>query len=239
MKLNQPLAAILTNARAAQRLLARGRPDLTEFRAILDDIVGDDLRTAEIIQRLRQVFRRGEIQPQPVAVNELVRAVLKIAESELASDDVELRAQFADNLPLVGGDRVQPQQVLLNLIANACHAMSDVEVAARRLEVRTGPSTDASLCVTVSDCGRGIPREDLTRIFDPFFTTRSEGMGLEGSRYAARSSPRIAGSSGPRTTPTAERASPSRFRSGTVQAPRKPRWPRQRDDRALTPPGRP
>jgi signal transduction histidine kinase len=177
-ELNQPLAAILTNARAAQRLLAQGRPDLTEFREILDDIVGDDRRAAEIIQRLRQLFRRGDIQPQPIGVNELVRAVLKIAQRELTGNDVELRTKLADNLPLIGGDPVQLQQVLLNLIANACHAMSDVERPARRLAVRTGRSADANVCVTVSDCGRGIPRDDLTRIFDPFFTTRPEGMGL-------------------------------------------------------------
>ena len=177
-ELNQPLTAILTNAQAAQRFLAQGRGDSNDIREILSDIVADDQRAAEIIQRLRQLFKRGQIQRQPLEANELVRDALRLAQSELAGHAIDVRAKLADDLPPISGDRVQLQQLLLNLIANACHAMADVAPASRRLLVRTAVANDDGVLVTVADAGTGIPPECLPRIFEPFFTTRAEGMGL-------------------------------------------------------------
>jgi signal transduction histidine kinase len=175
-ELNQPLSAILSNAQAAQRFLAKEPVGLQDVREILGDIVADDRRAAEIIQRLRQLFKRGEIQLQPIAVNDLVRDALRLTQSELAG--VDLRADLPDHLPLIDGDRVQLQQLLVNLITNARHAMDESAPGVRRLTARTRLIDGEGVCVTVADSGPGIPPENLSRIFDPFFTTRSEGMGL-------------------------------------------------------------
>jgi len=177
-ELNQPLTAILTNAQAAQRFLAQGRGDPNDIREILSDIVADDQRAAEIIQRLRQLFKRGHVQRQPMEANELVRDALRLAQSELAAQAIDVRTELADDLPPITGDRVQLQQLLLNLIVNACNAMADAAPAGRRLLVRTAVGDGDGIRVTVADSGSGIPPECLPRIFDPFFTTRAEGMGL-------------------------------------------------------------
>lgn len=177
-ELRQPLAAILINARAAQRVLGGNGADLEEVRAILGDIVADDQRAAEIIERLQHLFRKGEVRRQPTDVNELVRQVIPFAQGELVRTAVDLETDLAAALPPVSGDDVQLQQVLLNLVANACHAMADGAASRRRLLVRTSPAAGAGVHVTVSDQGRGIPPEDLERIFQPFVTSRSDGMGL-------------------------------------------------------------
>src|SRR5689334_11424501 len=147
-ELNQPLTAILTNAQAAQRFLAQGRGDSNDIREILGDIVADDQRAAEIIQRLRQLFKRGQIQRQPMEANELVRDALRLAQSELVGHVIDVRTELADDLPPISGDRVQLQQLLLNLIANACNAMADVAPASRRLLVRTAVANDDGVLVT-------------------------------------------------------------------------------------------
>jgi signal transduction histidine kinase/integral membrane sensor domain MASE1 len=175
-ELNQPLTAILANAQAAQRFLSQD--NLEEVREILGDIVADDRRAGEIIQRLRQLFRRGALQWQPIEINELVRDVAKLAHGELTSADVDLHTELADDLPMINGDRVPLQQLLLNLITNGCHAMSDVARPGRRLTVRTGFRADEGVRVTVSDVGHGIAEDHLPHVFDPFFTTRPAGMGL-------------------------------------------------------------
>lgn len=177
-ELSQPLTAILSNAQAAERFLDHDRVDPKELREILHDIVADDRRAADIIQRLRELFKRGAMQHQQIEINELVRDALKLAQSALVSQEVDVRAELGDHLPPIGGDRVQLQQLLLNLLTNACHAMSDGVSRGRRLVVRTGVAGQAGVRVTVSDSGPGIPLDALPRIFEPFFTTRPEGMGL-------------------------------------------------------------
>jgi two-component system sensor kinase FixL len=176
-ELNQPLAAILSNAQAAQRFLAREVVDLDEVRDILKDIVDQDKRAGEVIHRLRLLLKKGEVQRQPLAVNELVYEVLTLIRSDLVNYGVTLTTEFASELPLVQGDRVQLQQVLLNLIMNACSAMSDSPQSNRRLALRT-EVVEGGVRVSVTDSGRGIPPRDLEHIFEPFFTTRAEGMGL-------------------------------------------------------------
>ncbi len=177
-ELNQPLTAILNNAQAAQRFLARDNADLNELREILGDIVADDRRAGEIIRGLRQLFKRSPAPQEPLDVNGLVRDSLKLAHGQLVSANVDLRTELADELPAINGDRVQLQQLLLNLINNACNAMSGAEDGDRRLAVRTGFSALEGVRVSVSDRGHGIADDNLPRIFEPFFTTRPEGMGL-------------------------------------------------------------
>ena len=175
-ELNQPLTAILTNASAARRFLAKEPAGLQNVREILDDIVADDRRATEIIRRLTQLFKRGEMQSQPLGVNELVRDAVGLAQRELAG--VDLRMDLTDSLPVIQGDRVQLQQLLVNLITNACKAMDETAPADRRLIARTRLVDRECVWVTVADSGCGIPKENLPRIFDPFFTTSAEGMGL-------------------------------------------------------------
>ncbi len=177
-ELNQPLAAILTNAQAAQRFLAQDRADPKDIREILSDIVADDQRAADIIHRLRELFKRGQTQRQPIDVNGLVRDALRLLQDELVGKGVDARTELAEDLPPAIGDRVELQQLLVNLITNACHAMAEGPASGGRLVVRTGFADGEGVHVTVADSGPGIAPDHLARIFDPFFTTRREGMGL-------------------------------------------------------------
>jgi len=177
-ELNQPLTAILSNAQAAQRFLAREPVDLDEVRDILADIVEQDNRAGEIIRRLRMLLRKGEVQQQPLALNELVREVLALIQSDLVNQGVTARTELAPALPSVNGDRVQLQQVLLNLVMNACDAMNGSGPAERQLVVRTELADGELVRVSVSDRGTGIAAQSLERVFEPFFTTKPQGLGL-------------------------------------------------------------
>jgi len=177
-ELNQPLAAILSNAQAAQRFLARGNTDLAEIQDILKDIVSEDKRAVEVIQRLRLLLKKGEVQHLPVNLNMVVEEVLKIVNSDLMNHNITVNVDLDQKLPVVIGDRVQLQQVLLNLIMNACEAMSHTHKDRRRLFVRTEPDGVDKAQVSVGDQGPGIPSESLESIFEPFFTTKLHGMGL-------------------------------------------------------------
>jgi two-component system, LuxR family, sensor kinase FixL len=177
-ELNQPLTAILSNAQAAQRFLAHEHPDLEEVKASLQDIVDEDKRAGEVISGLRTLFKKGEVQLQPLDVNELVTDVLKFLNSDLVNHMVSARTALGDELPRVQGDRVQLQQVLINLILNACDAMAHVETPERQLSVRTEPVNGDGIRISVSDRGCGIPSDRMESIFEPFVTTKSQGMGL-------------------------------------------------------------
>jgi len=177
-ELNQPLTAILSNAQAAQRFLAREQPELDEVRASLKDIVDEDKRAGEVIHRLRLLFKKGEVQHQPLDLNELVTEVLKFLNSELVNHAITARTELQGNLPHVEGDRVQLQQVLINLIVNGCDAMADAEVRDRELSLRTECANGDGVCVSVIDRGCGIAPERMESVFEPFVTTKNQGMGL-------------------------------------------------------------
>jgi signal transduction histidine kinase len=177
-ELNQPLTAILSNAQAAQRILAREPVDLTEVREILHDIADDDRRAGEVIQRLRAMLKKDEPKLLPLDVNEVIRESLRLANSDLIRRNVTVLPELAPRLPLVCGDRVQLQQVLLNLIFNACEAMSARPVRDRRLTLATVRDGEAGVQVCVVDRGPGIPADELERVFTPFFTTKEHGLGL-------------------------------------------------------------
>jgi two-component system sensor kinase FixL len=177
-ELNQPLTAILSNAQAAQRFLARESVDLGELREILSDIVYDDRRAGEVIRRLRALFKQGEIQFQPVDVNEVVSETLDLAHGDIVTHNLNVVTRLAPALPVVSGDRVQLQQVLLNLIVNASEAMNGNESDERQLTVITGRDSAGSILISVADRGHGIPADRPDKLFEPFYTTKTHGLGL-------------------------------------------------------------
>jgi PAS domain S-box-containing protein len=177
-ELNQPLTSILSNAQAGQRFLAHDPTNLKDIRDILADIVSEDKRAGEVIRRLRLLLKKGEVQRQPLQVNEVVQGILKLMRSDLVNHGVTAQSELAPDLPVVYGDSVQLQQVLLNLAMNACDALAGVARDQRRLIIRTGLAGNDSVRISVSDCGAGIAPEKLERVFDPFYTTKPHGMGL-------------------------------------------------------------
>jgi two-component system sensor kinase FixL len=178
-ELNRPLGAILSNAQAAQRMLANGGVDVAEFREILNDIVSENKRAAEVIRRLRLWLQKGEVQHQSLPINKVVRDVLKLMRTDLISQNVSVDTELARNLPIVTGDPVQLQQVLVNLVVNACDAMADCDTRERRLRIRTGIENGGdAVIVSVTDRGGGIQVKEAEQMFEPFFTTKAKGMGL-------------------------------------------------------------
>jgi len=177
-ELNQPLAAIRANAEAARRLLERGGPALPRIAEILDDIVSEDQRASELIKRLRALFMDGGPELQAVDPDELVRDSVELARGELDQYQVALTLDLAPSPCRVDGDRIQLQQVLLNLIVNACEAMRACPAGARALRVATAGADAGAVEVTISDTGPGIAVQPVARIFEPFFTTKTQGLGL-------------------------------------------------------------
>jgi PAS domain S-box-containing protein len=177
-ELNQPLTSILSNAQAALQFLAREPADLAEVRDILQDIVDEDRRAGEVIRRLRSLLRKGETARQPLDVNEVTNDVLRLLHSELIASGVAVTLQLAPGLPTVEGDRVALQQVLLNLIVNACDAMRLDELPERRMAVTTALDGDGAVLVAIADRGAGLPLDGAERVFEPFFTTKEHGLGL-------------------------------------------------------------
>jgi signal transduction histidine kinase len=175
-ELNQPLGIILTNAQAARHLLEREPPDVPEVRDILGDIVAADLRAGEVIQRLRALLKRGEISLQPVSLNDVIDEVLKLANSDLIGRGVVVDRDLAAVLPQVNGDRVQLQQLLLNLVVNAADAMVLNTPGARRLHLKTELQSEM-VRASVRDEGIGLPA-DPERLFEAFFSTKSHGLGM-------------------------------------------------------------
>jgi signal transduction histidine kinase len=175
-ELNQPLAAILSNAQAAQRLLARNSLNVENISLILEDIVADNMRAGDVIARLRALLRKGSTQFERLDVGALVNDVIELARGHLVAQHVTILSQFAGALPVLG-DRVQLQQVLLNLLLNASEAMSGNDPRDRRLTVSTGLGDDC-VVVSIADNGSGIEPATAERLFEPFFTTKENGLGL-------------------------------------------------------------
>jgi PAS domain S-box-containing protein len=178
-ELNQPLTSILGNAEAALHLLARNSPSVSEIPDMLRDIIQSGERAADVLQRLRSMLARGEIQRQPVDLNQVVRDVLELARSDLITRGVSVAIQLDPSASPVLADRVQMQQVVLNLIVNACEAMAGVASADRRLTIATRLTEDgASIECSILDRGHGIAPGDTERIFQSFVTTKKHGLGL-------------------------------------------------------------
>jgi two-component system, LuxR family, sensor kinase FixL len=177
-EINQPLAAILTNARAAQRFLAHDPPNLAQVREILEAIAHDDQRAADVIRRLYLLLKKDPARWQSVAINTIVSDVVGIARGDALARGVSVETELAEGLPPVIGDRSQLQQLLLNLVTNGCEAMGAVAAGKRRLSVATGMDPAGAIVVSVRDSGTGIPVDRIDQIFDPFVTSKEGGLGL-------------------------------------------------------------
>ena len=177
-ELNQPLTAILSNAQAGGRFLARAESNPAEIREILEDIAKESKRAGEVIRRLRLLLKKGEVKPEPLDLAEIADGVLNLMHSELINRGVSASSEIDGHLSLVLADRVQIEQVLFNLVTNACDAMSQAPPDERRLLLRAQPRDGSGIEVSLTDCGSGIGAADLERIFEPFVTTKAQGMGL-------------------------------------------------------------
>jgi signal transduction histidine kinase/integral membrane sensor domain MASE1 len=176
-ELNQPLAGIRTNAQAAQRFLDATPPDYSEIRGILSDIVEDNKRAADVIDRLRELMRKGQPESARVDVNDVVCGVIKLVSSDAIIRGVNITSDLASEPLIVLGDRVQLQQVVLNLLVNAMEAMADGAGGQRAVVVRTRLS-DRAVEVFVEDNGHGLAAGTHDMLFEPFYTTKSSGMGM-------------------------------------------------------------
>jgi len=176
-EVNQPLAAVVTNAAACLRWLDREPANLKEARGTLQSIINDGNRAGEVIQRVRALVNKTTDR-KALHINEVVNEVMSLVQHELFSHRVALRLELAPALPPVLADRIQLQQVILNLVINAIEAMQPVKDRPRELVIRTRQDEMSQVLVTVSDCGVGVAAEDVDRLFDAFFTTKSSGMGM-------------------------------------------------------------
>jgi signal transduction histidine kinase len=176
-EVNQPIAAALTNANTCLLWLARDRPDIAEARAAATRIVQDGTRAAAIISRIRLLFQKGTSQREPVDANELIREMIVLLRSETNRSGISVRTGLAADLPQVMGDRVQLQQVVMNLIMNSIDAMKDVD-GTRELAITSQRTENEQLLVSVTDTGVGLPPQQADQIFNAFFTTKPQGTGM-------------------------------------------------------------
>ena len=174
----QPILTARNNARAAVRFLDRSPPDLSEVREALDCIVGDADRAGDIIDRMRDHIKKAPPRRDRFDLNKAINEVIALARSAITKNGVSVRTRLADELFPILGDRVQLQQVVLNLILNAVEAMSSIEAGARELVISTEQSQANGVLVAVSDTGPGIDPEQLERVFEAFYTTKSSGVGM-------------------------------------------------------------
>ncbi|MFZ6757762.1 PAS domain-containing sensor histidine kinase [Undibacterium sp. Ji50W] len=177
-ELNQPLTAILSNAQAAQRFLMRENADLNEVRDILQDIVDEDKRAGEIIQRLRRLFNKNDKLEQNIDINALIMEVMHILRNDMLNRSINVSTELNPANPWLIADAVQLQQVIINLIMNACDAVSHLEIGERTVTIKTDQVESDRIRVSVIDNGKGIPEENKSKLFDAFYTTKEKGMGL-------------------------------------------------------------
>jgi C4-dicarboxylate-specific signal transduction histidine kinase len=175
-EVNQPIAGAITNANACLRWLAGDIPNLEEARAAARRIVKDGTRAAEIISRIRLLFKKGTPERELVDVNEVIREMIDLMRSEATQYSISVRTELTADLPRVMGDRVQLQQVLMNLILNGIEAMKDV-VGTRELALKSQQTENEQLLLTVRDTGKGLPPQ-RDQVFDAFFTTKPQGLGM-------------------------------------------------------------
>ena len=177
-EINQPLAAIMINGNASLRWLASEPPNLYEAREATHRLVRDGQRAGDVITRLRSLFRRDGSAKERIGMSEIVREVVAITRAEVQKGGATIRTQMAEDLPPVTGDRVQLQQLVLNLIMNAVEAMSGVQDRRREIVITTGPGEGGEVLVAVRDSGVGLDPEEQDKIFDAFYTTKRTGMGM-------------------------------------------------------------
>jgi PAS domain S-box-containing protein len=177
-EVNQPLAAVVANAEACLRWLDRRIPDLDATRRSVEWIIDDGNRASEVIRRVRALANKTDIEKAPLDINDITREVIALVQRELTSHQVSLRMKLAPALPRVLGDRVQLQQVIINLVMNGIEAMRSVTDRPPELVILSRQDETQQVLLSVTDCGTGISAENADRLFNPFFTTKSGGMGM-------------------------------------------------------------
>ena len=177
-ELTQPLTAILSNAQAGKLLLAKGNKSLSEIGNIFDDIIAEDERAGEVINRLRGMLKKGDVKHETIDMNDLIASTLRLLHSELIDRRMSVSFDNVPNLPAVHGDPVQLQQTLLNLLMNAMDATENVPPARRRISVSAATTDDGGVEVHIYDRGTGLPPSREHKVFEPFFTTKERGLGL-------------------------------------------------------------
>jgi signal transduction histidine kinase len=177
-EIKQPIAAAHTNAGAALRFLDKSPPDVAEVREALTCIVNDADRASDIVDRIGSLIKKAPPRKEVIDLNAAILEVIALTHGEAVKTGVTVATQLADDSPPVRCDRVQLQQVMLNLIVNAIQSMSGVEDGARKLRISTARIEPEGVCVAVRDTGRGMRPESLPRLFEPFYTTKPDGMGM-------------------------------------------------------------
>jgi PAS domain S-box-containing protein len=177
-EVNQPLAAVVNAGAACLRWLDGGTPNLDEARQALNWIIKEGIRASEVIRRVRALANKTGLEKMPLDVNDVIREVIALVQRELMDHQVTLQTELALNLPTILGDRVQLQQVIINLVKNGIEAMQSIADRPHELVIRSIQSKPQQVLVTVTDCGVGISGENADRLFNAFFTTKSSGMGM-------------------------------------------------------------
>jgi C4-dicarboxylate-specific signal transduction histidine kinase len=177
-EVNQPLAAIVTNGNACLRWLGGQQPNFAEARKAVERIIQDSYRASEVISRIRTLVKKAPPRNELVDLNGVIVEVLALAQSQARRSRVSLKRELADDLPPVLGDRVQLQQVILNLVVNGLEAMANGQNGERELSISSGKDGSNNLVVAVRDSGTGLDPANVERVFDAFFTTKPDGMGM-------------------------------------------------------------
>jgi signal transduction histidine kinase len=177
-EVNQPLAAAAANSKACLSSLRRGTPDVDAACRSVEWVIDDCNRASEVIRRVGTLAKKANLEKVPLDVNDVVRETMPLVRRELTSHQVSLRMNLAAALPMILGDRVQLQQVIINLVMNGIEAMQSVMDRPRELVVSSGQDETGQALISVADCGVGIAAENIDQLFRPFFTTKSDGMGM-------------------------------------------------------------
>jgi PAS domain S-box-containing protein len=177
-EVNQPIAAALLNAQTAVRWLARQPPNLEEARQSIDRIISDGKRAADIVSRIRDFSKKAPARKEYLEINEAILEIMGLTRVAMSDHGVSVKLQLTEGLPHILGDRIQLQQVILNLIMNAIEAMSEVAERSRALLISSSNAESGGVLVAISDSGPGLPQAKPERIFDPFYTTKSSGLGM-------------------------------------------------------------
>jgi PAS domain S-box-containing protein len=177
-EVNQPLAALLTNAETALRWLARQPPDLEKAKPSIERLINDGKRAADIVSRIRAFSKKAPVRKESLEVNEAILEIIGLTRGAMSDNGILAKMKLAEGLPHVSGDRVHLQQVILNLIMNAIEAMSEVSDGSRELQISTSEAEAGSVLVVVSDSGPGLSSASVSRMFEAFYTTKANGLGI-------------------------------------------------------------
>jgi len=177
-EINQPLTAILSNAEAAQRFLSGNAPDISEVRQILEDIVRDDRRASDVVRKVRALVKKEKPHEEILDLNETIQEVISLIRGESLLRGLSITMELSQGLKRIRGERVQLQQVILNLILNGAAAMRNSPSGQRKIIVRTAMPDGRTVKAFVTDFGTGIDEKNIERLFEPFYTTKPEGLGM-------------------------------------------------------------